>query len=237
MENSQKNTPLHTGSGALFQTPILSSDEKTFIRTPYQIPKMRKLSNLMEGDQFFNDENYNYNDSSKLFYRHKDPVHKDFRNMTNKILNQCQKNPKEHSLILERSPYLSEREEFCSENQQELNKSKSEEFSIVSMPAKLELHDKIEPFSEIFQNSELDIMEGSLDSSMKEERPQQMQNNDENLENFQQKALHELHLKDAIHRQNQGKMRKYIEELKLELDKIKTKQKTLLFEREKVYLL
>ena len=281
MNNTNKSTPVHTGSGPLFQTPILSPDENTFIRSPYEIPKMRKLSYLMDADQIL-EENYNYHDSNKLFYKHKEQNAKESAiNMTNKILNQCQKAMTNPSFFQERSSFLSENDEFCSEQaylHKDLNKSKSEEFSIVSMPAKLEnlegfdgfnfAHGNFEKSPKNQKNSNI-IIEKTLESTDRDQRLLEHEEEDLNIEkssdifqenseilNFKEgnahmniaeynenlvrnpqkdKVLHELQLKDAIHRQNLGKMRRFIDELKKELDECKGKNEILLKERENVY--
>ena len=363
MNNTNKSTPAHLSSGPLFQTPILSPDEKTFVRSPYGVPKMRKFSYLMDLDQIieqnpnektsennnenyidkfnelqndiekydenYNDkfneiqsekfneihneiynenfnekynemynescneiynekfkekfnENYNYNESNKLFFRHKENFKKENTiNMTNKILNQCKKTHTNSEFFEEKSSFLSENEEFCSENQaflqrDLLNKSKSEEFSIVSMPAKLGNFERLDSsLEEIHTGTSIKNLMKSKDDrrnfdfrkKISKETSNFQKENLKESSNFRKESsfiessgsfceekcgkiteicekqeknklknpiLHELQLKDAIQRQNLGKMRKCIEDLKQELEEIKAKNEILLKDREKV---
>jgi len=219
---------------------------------------MRKLSHLMDPDFIF-DENYNYQASNKLFQRQNHPSNKETAiNMTNKILKQCLKSSTNPTLFLDKSSSGSENQEFCSENQtffkQESNKSKSEEFSIASMPAKLEnidgyddrlnLHvnfDNLRNFENMEKTTQNDInsptvIEKTLESSFRNDVSEINERPQENSSKYTQKdhALHELQLKDAILRQNLSKMRKCIEELKQDLDDQKKKNEALLKGREKV---
>ena len=258
MKNIEKSTPVHKGSGPLFQTPILSPDEKTFIRSPYQIPKMRRLSYLMEPELIV-DENYNYHASNKLFQRQKNSEKENAINMTNKILSLCHKSATNPNLYLSKSS-SSENEEFCSENQaffnEELNRSKSDEFSIASMPAKLENFNRNDSNNQRNLESLLNLertelngqiddlnspirIEKTLESSFRNEISEGNDKSQVNSSKYTQKdhALHELQLKDAIHRQNLSKMRKFIEELKQEVDEQKMKNETLLKQREMVKII
>ena len=89
----------------------------------------------------------------------------------------------------------------------------------------------IEKSSDIFQeNSEiLNFKEGNAHMNIAEYNENLVRNPQKD------KVLHELQLKDAIHRQNLGKMRRFIDELKKELDECKGKNEILLKERENVY--
>lgn len=147
------STPQNQCSLSVFRTPILSPDENTVVFSPYQIPKTRKLSNIMcvePNDQ----ENYNYHNSKKLFFKRKSPEKHEKNNFTNKILERCQNSSVDLRQFQEKPlenhdfSAFSEKEEFCSENLALHNdfslNSHSDEFSVASMPAKLENSQKIE---------------------------------------------------------------------------------------------
>ena len=80
------------------------------------------------------------------------------------------------------------------------------------------------------------LIEKTLESSFRNDVSEANDKSQVNSSKYTQKdhALHELQLKDAIHRQNLSKMRKFIEELKQEVDEQKMKNETLLREREMV---
>lgn len=156
------STPQNQYSLSVFRTPILSPDEKTVVFSPYQIPKTRKLSNIM-CPELNENENYNYHNSKKLFFKRKSPEKQEKNNFTNKILQRCQNSSVDLSQFQENLiqnqdfSAFSENEEFCSENQALQNEfsinSNSEEFSVASMPAKLENVEKIEKNS--LKNSQI----------------------------------------------------------------------------------
>lgn len=248
----RNSTPIHPYSVSLFQTPMLSPDEKTVITSPYQIPKMRKLSNLMNSQAMHETENYNYHDSNKLVFRRKSPnkyKNDPAYNMTNKILNQCSKFSSEIVQMNADYSMMSENEEFCMESKTLYHRDSDEnsnlqEYSIVSLPAKFENLD----FEGIRQKKSFPFEKNEYLCSLKEEEPlskTSLKNDLLEKETLKtDKLVYEngnINKKNLSQQENNEekilKMASEIEELKKKNEAYKSKNEELLKENENVFVL